>query len=301
MTADVSSLAQLKASFRRIPEEIYNTGAVEAADEIMVADYVEHIPLPPGYTPDREGFVRFVEMWRTAVPDLTYTVTHFTADDLIGEETQVMHRVVGRGTHLGEMMGIPATGRPLEWTEMHIGRFEDGSLVEHWGQIDVLRIMQGVGAAPGSSARPSEAAPPDVEDEPEPDPEELRELVARYVREIWSDGRLEVADELVHAGAVHAANAPLPAGPDGLKQDVASFREGFPDLRLELEDAIVEYPYAVGRLAGAGTHGGDFMGVPSTGRGVAFGMIEVLQVAGGRIVARWSLADLLGLLGQLTS
>jgi predicted ester cyclase len=301
MTSAAVPLKELKASFRRIPEEIYNTGAIDAAAEIMVADYVEHIPLPPGYTPDRAGFVRFVEMWRTAVPDLTYTVTRFTGDDLVGEGAQVMHRVVGRGTHLGEMMGIPPTGRPLEWTEMHVGRFADGMLVEHWGQIEVLRIMQAVGVVPGTPESPPEATAPDIEDDAEPDPEALRDLVGRYVREIWSDGRLEVADELVHVDAAHAAGAPLPAGPEGLKQDVAALREAFPDLRVELEDTIVEYPYVVSRLAGAGTHTGSFMGVPGTGRLVRFGMMEVLQATAGLIVARWSLADLMGLLGQLTS
>lgn len=295
------SLPELKASFRRIPEEIYNAGAVETTDEIMVADYIEHIPLPPGYTPDRAGFVRFVEAWRQAVPDLRYTVTRFTDDDLIGEGTQVMHRLVGRGTHLGEMLGIPPTGRPLEWTEMHVGRFEHGRLVEHWGQIEVVRIMQAVGALPGTAESRPEVAAPQVDDDADPDPEALRDLVGRYVLQVWNDGRLEAADELVHAEAVHTANAPLPAGPDGLRRDVSTLREAFPDLRLEVEDVIVEYPYAVGRFAGTGTHERAFMGVQPTGRSVRFGMIEVLQVASGLIVARWSLGDLMGLLGQLTS
>ncbi len=103
-------------------------------------------------------------MWRTAVPDLSYTVTRFTPDDLIGEGDRVVHRVEGHGTHLGEMFGIAPTGRTLDWTETHIGRYQDGMLVEHWGQIDVMRILQAVGVVPGFAARPPDPVAPDVVD-----------------------------------------------------------------------------------------------------------------------------------------
>lgn len=139
---------EMKAAFRKIPEVIFNTGDVGAADEIIATDYIEHIPLPPGLTPDLEGFKRFVVMWRTAVPDLHYTVIPLIPDDLVGEGDKVVHRVVGRGTHSGELFGIAPTGNTLEWTETHIGRFAHGKLVEHWGQIDLLRLLQQLGAIP---------------------------------------------------------------------------------------------------------------------------------------------------------
>ena len=142
-----------KRSFRRIPEEIFNKGNLAAADEVMEPDYIEHIPMPPGFTPDRAGFKKFVGMWRNAAPDLQYTVTPFTDTDLIGEGDKVVHRVVGRGTHRGEFLGIAATGKKLLWTETHIGRYASGKLVEHWGQIDVLSILQELGVVPGGGGR----------------------------------------------------------------------------------------------------------------------------------------------------
>jgi predicted ester cyclase len=287
----VSVASANKASFRRIPEVIYNTCAIPVASEVMLADYTEHIPLPSGYTPDRAGFVRFVEMWRTAVPDLTYTVTHFTDDDLIGDGDRVMHRVTGRGTHLGEMMGIPPTGKPLEWTELHIGRYADGMLVEHWGQIDVLRIMQDIGAMPGLTPPPPEVDPPAVEDVQPIGDDGLRALLGRY-----AEGRV---DGLVHPDAVHLCGTALPPGPAGLDAELSLYRAAFPDLEVAVEDSLVEYPFVVGRLTAAGTHSGEFMGVPPTGRRVGFGRIDVLEVADGRIVGRWALADTLGLLAQL--
>lgn len=197
------------------------------------------------------------------------------------------------------MMGIPPTGQALEWTEIHVGRFAEGRLVEHWGQIDVLRIMQAIGAVPGVADVVLETAPPRVQDNPRIAADGLRKLVERYAGELWSDGRLEAADELVHPDAVHLSGRELPAGPKGMKRDVELLRAAVTDLRLVVEDTIVEYPYAVGRFTATGTHGGDFMGIPRTGRRVAFGLLEVLQVSAGTIVARWSLADLMGLLGQL--
>jgi predicted ester cyclase len=97
---------------------------------------------------NREMKAAFVVMWRTAVPDLHYTVVPLTPDDLIGEGDTVVHQVVGRGTHTGELFGIAPTGNTLEWTETHIGRFAHGKLVEHWGQIDLLGLLQHLGAIP---------------------------------------------------------------------------------------------------------------------------------------------------------
>ena len=56
--------------------------------------------------------------------------------------------IASRGTHQGEFMGIAPTGREVTWTETHVGRFENGKLVEHWGNSDDLGMMQQIGAVP---------------------------------------------------------------------------------------------------------------------------------------------------------
>lgn len=294
-----TTVAANKGSFRRIPERIYNRGELDVSAAVMTDDYVEHIPLPAGFSTGRPGFDQFVQMFRVAVPDLTYIVTHFTSDDLIGEGDHVVHHVEGRGTHLGELFGIPPSGKSLDWTETHIGRYADGMLVEHWGQIDVLRILQALGAVPGYAPRASAPVPLAVVDDRPLSPDAMRDLMTRFVEEIWNDGRLEAADEIFHPGATSPSAPDLPLGGTGVRAIASMMRTAFPDFHMTLEDTIVEYPFVVGRFSETGTQTGPFMGMPLTGKHVAFGEIGILRVANGQVVESWYDVDMLGLMGQL--
>jgi predicted ester cyclase len=296
---DPATIRANKASFRRIPEVIYNTGELAVTMDVMVERYTEHIALPPGYTPDRAGFLKFVAMWRTAVPDLKYAVTHFTPDDLIGEGDRVVHHVVGRGTHLGEMLGIAPTGRPLEWTETHIGRYDDGMLVEHWGQIDVLRMMQCIGVVPGYTEAPPPPVSLDVPDEHPISADGMRALMTRFIDDVWNHGRLDTADEIFHPAATSPSAPQLPLGGAGVRLIASMIRTAFPDLSISIDDMIVEYPFVVGRFCERGTQRGDLMGIAPTGRSVRFGEIGILRVANGQVVESWYDADMMGLIGQL--
>ena len=60
----------------------------------------------------------------------------------------VVHRLTGHGTMKGEFQGMPATGKHATWSEIHIGRFAGSKLVEHWGNVDQLGILQQLGLAP---------------------------------------------------------------------------------------------------------------------------------------------------------
>ena len=294
-----TSVAENKLSFRRIPERIYNHGELELSASVMTDDYVEHIPLPAGFSAGRAGFDEFVRMFRVAVPDLTYEVTRFTPDDLIGEGDHVVHHVVGRGTHRGELFGIPPSGRSLDWTETHIGRYADGMLVEHWGQIDVLRILQAIGVVPGYAPRGPAPVPPAVVDEQPLSPDAMRTLMTRFVDEIWNVGRLEVADEIFHPAATSPSAPDLPLGGAGVRVIASMMRTAFPDFHMTVEDTVVEYPFVVGRFSETGTQTGPFMGMPLTGKHVAFGEIGILRVANGQVVESWYDVDMMGLMGQL--
>src|SRR5438876_12417081 len=102
------STEENKALVRRFIEEVHNKGNVDAIDEIYAPDYVNHNPVPP-YTPDREGYKRFIAETRAAFPDYRFSI-----DDLIAEGDKVVNRWTSRSTHRGEFMGMPATGRQTE-------------------------------------------------------------------------------------------------------------------------------------------------------------------------------------------
>jgi steroid delta-isomerase-like uncharacterized protein len=126
--------------FNELVEEYWRTGDADAFDEVVASDLVHHAP---GLPPDREGMKQDLPMFRAAFPDMRLTV-----EDMIAEGDKVADRVTVRGTHEGELMGIPATGKQVEFTETHIARIADGTIVERWGEWDVLGMMQQIGAVP---------------------------------------------------------------------------------------------------------------------------------------------------------
>jgi predicted ester cyclase len=137
-----------KAAFRAIPEKLINTKTLDAADQYFGAEFVDHAA-PPGSPAGIAGFKAFNGAMITAFPDLKYTV-----ETLIAEGEQVVGRMTVRGTMKGAFMGMPATGKLATWTEIHIGRFANGKMVEHWATIDQLGMLQQLGLAPMANQQP---------------------------------------------------------------------------------------------------------------------------------------------------
>lgn len=88
----------------------------------------------------REGFKQFVLMYRSAFPDM-----HITIEDQIAEGDKVVSRWTARGTHQGELMGIPPTGKQATVTGINIERFANGKFVEEWSNFDALGLLQQLG------------------------------------------------------------------------------------------------------------------------------------------------------------
>lgn len=123
----------------------------------------------------------------------------------------------------------------------------------------------------------------------------------RFYEEVFSQGNLAVADELLAADCLdHNPPGPgFPPGREGVKQVIAIFRSAFPDLRITVEDQIAEGNKVASRLTIRGAHQGELMGVPPTGKTVTVGVVDILRMEGGQIVERWGQADLLGMMQQL--
>src|SRR5262245_22205815 len=133
------SAEENKAVIRRFIEEVFNQRNIDAVDTYMAADYVDHV-VPPGVPPTREGFKQFIGMFLAAFPDF-----HYTIEDELAEGDKVVSRLSARGTQQGELLGMPATGKHATWNEIHIGRMVGAKLVEHWGTIDQLSMLQQLG------------------------------------------------------------------------------------------------------------------------------------------------------------
>jgi len=131
-----------KALFRRFVNELINNKNLELLGELMATGYVEHDPAP-GVSPGLDGMKEMMGMFFAAFPDLNATI-----DMLVAEGDLVAGRMTTTGTHTGDFMGIPATGKRVTFTETHIVRIANGKAVEHWGNQDDMAMMQQLGVIP---------------------------------------------------------------------------------------------------------------------------------------------------------
>ena len=119
--------------------EYYGTGRYELAEQAVTPDYVDH-EAPPGTPTGPEGANAVLRWLRGAFNDLSYEV-----QDAFGDGDRVAARVITRGTHTGEFLGKPATGKRFEIDSMHIYRIEDGKVAEHWAKRDDLGMARQLG------------------------------------------------------------------------------------------------------------------------------------------------------------
>ncbi|HET7271869.1 MAG TPA: ester cyclase, partial [Rubrobacter sp.] len=132
---------------RRVLEEAFGQGRLEIIDEVLDPDFVCYDPnSESGEVRGADTMKGEIEYFRSAVPDLTYTV-----EDQVVEGDKVVSRYTVRGTHQGEFFGVPGSGKHIEMTGINIDRFdENGKMVEEWPEYDLLGAMQQMGAVPGS-------------------------------------------------------------------------------------------------------------------------------------------------------
>src|SRR6516165_1838247 len=134
------ALDENKKLYLRLAEEVLTNKNLALADELIATDFREHV----GGEVRRVGIEGFkaARMRRNAAfPDWKVTV-----NDIIAEEDKVVARATGQGTHLGEYMGIPPTGKVVTVSWIAIYRVADGRLAEHWQHIDELGLRQQLGA-----------------------------------------------------------------------------------------------------------------------------------------------------------
>jgi steroid delta-isomerase-like uncharacterized protein len=131
------TIEENKALVRRFISEIFEQGRVEAVDELCAEDFIGHT----WGDMDREGLKQTTGRVAKTLADV-----HFTVEDEIAEGDRVAVRVTASARQVGEIAGQPATGRSYKIGEIHIFRFRDGKVTEHWHQYDQLGRMKQLGA-----------------------------------------------------------------------------------------------------------------------------------------------------------
>jgi steroid delta-isomerase-like uncharacterized protein len=138
----VVSAEENKALIRRWIEA-YNERDLQAEAEVLAPDYVAHVPAAPGPLEGLEAWRQFSGSFAEAFPDIRLTV-----EEIFSEGEMVAARVAFRGTHRGEFQGIPPTGKEVAFTSIEVNRVRDGKVEEHWVELDLLGLMQQLGAIP---------------------------------------------------------------------------------------------------------------------------------------------------------
>jgi predicted ester cyclase len=143
--SDAAILAENRAIGRRVLLELWGQGKLELADQLYAPDYVDHVGKGP--EPSRvsgpDGIKQAVITFRTAFPDLTYTV-----EDEMAERDLVLTRFAARGTNTGPFLGHPPTGRVVSYTGFDMNRIVGGKIVESWVSYDALGLLQQLGLVP---------------------------------------------------------------------------------------------------------------------------------------------------------
>ena len=135
--------AQNKALTRRF-FEAWNARDLDAFDEIIALDAVDHDPQNPfREMPGPAAAKRSAEMYHSA-----YSDGRFNVHEQLADGDFVVTRWSGTGTHDGELMGMPPTGKSVEIAGITIDRIADGKIAESWTCFDTLGMMQQLGVVP---------------------------------------------------------------------------------------------------------------------------------------------------------
>ena len=123
--------------------DLINSGDIDGFGALLAEDFVEHEETP-GLAPTKEGVLQFFRIYLADFPDL-----RMEPQDVLPSGDKVAIRVRATGTHQGDFMGMPATGRTIDLQLIDITRFgDDGLAYEHWGVIDTMAMMQQLGVVP---------------------------------------------------------------------------------------------------------------------------------------------------------
>jgi steroid delta-isomerase-like uncharacterized protein len=131
-----------KATYREYVEEVWNRGNLAAMDHYFAEDHYDN-DAPPGQGDGLAGLKPTFAMFQQAFSDI-----HVSVDQQIAEGDKVVSRITFNGTHRGPFFGIPATGRRVAVKQMHILRFENGKMAEHWVNSDDLSMLRQLGVIP---------------------------------------------------------------------------------------------------------------------------------------------------------
>jgi steroid delta-isomerase-like uncharacterized protein len=139
--ARAEAVERNKTIARRYFNEVWNRGELDALDELLAENYINHSPSFGSPPPGPGGLKPIVAAIRRAFPDL-----HYEVKDIVATEDAAAIRVRMSGIRKGDLFGLPATNRRVEVEQIQIERIKDNRIVEHWRVTDELSLIKQLGA-----------------------------------------------------------------------------------------------------------------------------------------------------------
>jgi predicted ester cyclase len=299
----MSTSEEAKEIIRRWNEEGWSGGNYELANEIISPNMTVHGAGGQSVGMGPDGLVDLIKTWRTAFPDGRMEI-----DDIIVEGDLVAIRNTWHGTHTEEFYGVPSSGNAVAVTSVGLDRVVDGLVSEGWGELDMVGMMEQMGALPmvGPGAVASGAPPVWGETRSQADggsgrSQEQKDVLLGLVAALASGDRA-AATELVDATAFtdHSPSWGTQSF-DSVLDSYDELRRAMPDLRFEVDTAnmVCEGGQVAAHSIVRGTHSGEpLYGAAASGQEVVWTHTDFVRLAEGRVVERWTASDTLTLYQQ---
>jgi steroid delta-isomerase-like uncharacterized protein len=298
----MSTPEEAKEIIRRWNNEGWSGGKYDLAHEIISPNMTVHGAGGQAVGMGPDGLIDLIRTWRTAFPDGRMAI-----DDLIVEGDIVAIRNTWHGTHDAEFYGVPPSGKTVAVTSVGIDRVVDGLVTEGWGELDMVGMMQQMGAlplvGPGAAAAGRSTDWGDTRSSADgagADPQANKDVLVRLVQALES-GDDAAARTLVAGTFVDHSPS---WGTDSLDSVLASYgalRRAMPDLRFEIDrdNMVAEGDQVAAHSIVRGTHTGDALfGAEPSGNEVVWTHTDFVRIAGDKVVERWSASDTLTLYQQ---
>ena len=131
----MTAIESNKKTVREFTRIFKNEHNVDGIDHLFSKDFKHNFKIP--LTPGLAGFKDIGRMMNAAFSDVVVT-----EKDIIAANDKVVEKSHAKATHHGDFMGIPATGKKCDWTEIHIYRFDNrGKIIEHWVELSMLELV----------------------------------------------------------------------------------------------------------------------------------------------------------------
>jgi steroid delta-isomerase-like uncharacterized protein/4-oxalocrotonate tautomerase family enzyme len=281
--------------FARWFEELWNKKNYDVAYELVDPDFTAHGAGGQDIKQGPDGVIGMVKAWHAAMPDGRMIV-----DDIITEGDLSTIRMTWEATHTGKFGDIPASGKRISVTSIGIDRVINGKITEGWGELNMLGMLQQMGAIPSPDAGPESADNGRTHKSEGAQVERNRVVIQRFHKAI-NEKDTKTLFELVHPNFVnHLGAMGDQTGPQALIDGLHAYYEGLPDLTVTEEFVVAQRSRVATRVTTSGTHKGTYMGAPASGKTVSWtGLVIYSLDAEGKIIERWQDVDAVGMMQQL--